>query len=114
MGKEVKTQIDLLADYIMDEVPGEPSASEGAGDTAIRLLKAVYGLRAAEEPIKMSVWVDVGIQSSQAFPPIIWTTYPGFHPGNGLTRYQINFEVPEMEKLIDRTVEAEAVPMEVL
>lgn len=35
-----KSQIDLLADYIMAEIPGEPSASEGAGDTAIRLLKA--------------------------------------------------------------------------
>jgi len=33
-----KTQIDLLANYIMAEIPGEPSRSEGAGDTAIRLL----------------------------------------------------------------------------
>jgi len=34
-----KTQIDLLANYIMAKIPGEPSTSEGAGDTAIRLLK---------------------------------------------------------------------------
>ncbi len=34
-----KTQIDLLADYIMAEIPGEPSENEGAGDTAIRLLE---------------------------------------------------------------------------
>lgn len=34
-----KSQIDLLAEYIMNEIPGEPSQSEGAGDTAIRLLK---------------------------------------------------------------------------
>ena len=33
-----KTQIDLLADYIMAEIPGEPSQSEGAGDTAIRVI----------------------------------------------------------------------------
>lgn len=34
-----KSQIELLADYIMLNIPGEPSQSEGAGDTAIRLLK---------------------------------------------------------------------------
>ena len=33
-----KTQMDLLADYIMAEIPGEPSQSEGAGDTAIRVI----------------------------------------------------------------------------
>jgi len=35
-----KSQIDLLADYVMAEISGEPSRNEGAGDTAIRLLKA--------------------------------------------------------------------------
>lgn len=34
-----KSQIDSLADYIMGEIPGEPSEDQGAGDTAIRLLK---------------------------------------------------------------------------
>lgn len=49
-----KTQIDLLADYIMAEIPGEPSASEGAGDTAIRIITqlkadlAKYGGHTAE------------------------------------------------------------------
>ncbi len=33
-----KTQIDLLADYIIAEVPGEPSQNEGAGNTAIRII----------------------------------------------------------------------------
>jgi hypothetical protein len=33
------SQIDLLADYIMSEIPGEPSQDEGAGDCAVRLLK---------------------------------------------------------------------------
>jgi hypothetical protein len=32
-------QIDKLANYIMEFIPGEPSQSEGAGDTAIRLLR---------------------------------------------------------------------------
>ena len=34
-----RQQIDVLANYIMAEIPGEPSRSEGAGDTAMRLLK---------------------------------------------------------------------------
>lgn len=32
-------QIDELAQFIMAEIPGEPSKSEGAVDTAIRLLR---------------------------------------------------------------------------
>ena len=32
-------QIERLARFIMDEIPGEPSRSEGAVDTAIRLLR---------------------------------------------------------------------------
>jgi len=34
-----KTQIDILADFIMKRVDGEPSLSEGAGDTAVRIIK---------------------------------------------------------------------------
>ena len=40
-GKETESpeeQLARLADYIMTEIPGEPSQSEGAVDTAIRLL----------------------------------------------------------------------------
>ena len=32
-------QIDKLANFIMSEVEGEPSQNEGAGDTAIRIIK---------------------------------------------------------------------------
>ena len=32
-------QIDRLAKFILDEVHGEPSRSEGAVDTAIRIIK---------------------------------------------------------------------------
>ena len=35
-----KGQTRILAQYIIEEVPGEPSKDEGAGDTAVRLLKA--------------------------------------------------------------------------
>lgn len=31
-------QVNGLAAYIMAEIPGEPSKSEGAGETAVRLL----------------------------------------------------------------------------
>ena len=33
-----KQQIELLANYIMGNVPGEPSRDEGAGSCAVRLL----------------------------------------------------------------------------
>jgi hypothetical protein len=43
MPKETaQNQIDRLATFIMREVSGEPSQSEGAVDTAIRLLRAAY------------------------------------------------------------------------
>lgn len=32
-------EIAILARYIMDEIPGEPSRNEGAGECAVRLLK---------------------------------------------------------------------------
>ena len=38
-----QNQIDKLADYIIADIPGEPSCSEGAGDTAIRLLQKYRG-----------------------------------------------------------------------
>ena len=38
----MNSQIERLATFIMDEIPGEPSRSEGAVDTAIRLLKRAY------------------------------------------------------------------------
>ena len=34
-------QVEKLANFIMQEIPGEPSQSEGAVDTAIRLLKKI-------------------------------------------------------------------------
>lgn len=41
------TQIERLANYIMAEVPGEPSRSEGAVDTAIRVMARLAALEAA-------------------------------------------------------------------
>jgi len=40
MIETAEEQIERLADFIMQEIPGEPSQSEGAVDTAIRLLRA--------------------------------------------------------------------------
>lgn len=46
----LKEQIDQLAKFIMAEVPGEPSQSEGAVDTAIRIMRAHLHSRAALRP----------------------------------------------------------------
>ena len=42
-----KSQIDLLAEFIMAEVPGEPSKSEGAGECAIRIIRQLTAERDA-------------------------------------------------------------------
>lgn len=39
MEESPKKQIERLANFIMEEVPGEPSQSEGAVDTAIRWMR---------------------------------------------------------------------------
>lgn len=41
--EQAQAQIDRLATFIMDVIDGEPSQSEGAVDTAIRLLDKHYG-----------------------------------------------------------------------
>lgn len=41
MSETAAQQIDRLAQFIVDEIPGEPSRDEGAVDTAIRLLARV-------------------------------------------------------------------------
>jgi hypothetical protein len=38
-------EIKRLADFIMAEVPGEPSQSQGAVDTAIRVIRALTAER---------------------------------------------------------------------
>ena len=40
--ERARDQIARLAKYIVDEVPGEPSQSEGAVDTAIRIMKEQF------------------------------------------------------------------------
>ena len=42
--ESLKSQVSRLARFIMEEIPGEPSRSEGAVDTAIRIMQ---GLRPA-------------------------------------------------------------------
>jgi hypothetical protein len=43
VGEEPHSQIERLSEFIMAEVPGEPSQSEGAVDTAIRWMRAQLG-----------------------------------------------------------------------
>ena len=47
-GEVMKTQIDILADFIMANVDGEPSRSEGAGDCAIRIITELKAERDAD------------------------------------------------------------------
>ncbi len=49
MTETLESQIKRLADFIMHNVPGEPSRSEGAVDTAIRLLGDTTALRGQVE-----------------------------------------------------------------
>lgn len=42
MDSPAKQQIGRLAEFIMDEIEGEPSQPEGAVDTAIRLLRSSH------------------------------------------------------------------------
>ncbi len=48
MTETPEAQIERLAAFIMAEVPGEPSESEGAVDTAIRIIRRRVLGRAAE------------------------------------------------------------------
>lgn len=40
-GESLDSQIQRLGDFILAEIPGEPGESEGAVDTAIRLLRNI-------------------------------------------------------------------------
>jgi len=80
------TQIEILANYIMAEIPGEPSASEGAGDTAIRLLKQLKAdLAKLEQDGKRLDWLDEQISWDKE--PGIWWHFE-WPPGNKLTLRQ--------------------------
>ncbi len=57
-----KSQIGELADFIMDEVDGEPSASEGAVDCAIRIIKELQAeLERWKKLERITVINDLGI-----------------------------------------------------
>jgi hypothetical protein len=47
VNEPLEDQTERLANFIMEHVPGEPSANEGAIDTAIRLLRRHYPVQRA-------------------------------------------------------------------
>jgi hypothetical protein len=49
--ESLDSQIDRLAKFIMTEVPGEPSQSEGAVDTAIRVMRAMRAQAALDATV---------------------------------------------------------------
>lgn len=47
--ESLESQVERLANFIMQNIPGEPSQSQGAVDTAIRLLTALQSEKEAAE-----------------------------------------------------------------
>ena len=54
-GKAALREINKLAEFIIQEIPGEPSRSESAVATAIRLLRG-----AIPQPVRSSTAIVVG------------------------------------------------------
>ena len=69
-GESLISQIERLSNFIMQEIPGEPSRDQGAVDTAIRLLrdraKAIAQARkeALEEAARMCVYYLLELASA--------------------------------------------------
>lgn len=57
--KCLQDQIDELARFIIEHVPGEPSRSEGAVECAIRIIKELQGAKAEAE-----YWKNICIGTS--------------------------------------------------
>lgn len=66
MPESAEDQIKRLADFIMENVPGEPSESEGAVDTAIRLLA-----RYTSQPEPLRALGDLAPEESERFAAAI-------------------------------------------
>lgn len=58
---DVEKQIDDLANFIMHEVEGEPSQSEGAVECAIRLLRKAYCAKIKEVDPVVAVHIAVAL-----------------------------------------------------
>jgi hypothetical protein len=54
----LESQVQRLAEFITEHVPGEPSHSEGAVDTAIRLLGQYFAIPAPLDVSKLVVSPD--------------------------------------------------------
>lgn len=71
---ELERQIERLAQFIMHKVPGEPSQSEGAVDTAIRIMdvqaREAEALRAENARLREALRVYAG--------PMEWTQEGGW------------------------------------
>ena len=49
--ESLESQVSRLARFIMDEIPGEPSQSDGAVDTAIRIMRTLCPAPGSRERI---------------------------------------------------------------
>ncbi len=75
----LKEQVDRLANFILNEVPGEPSENEGAVDTAIRLIRTYLNIPPINpEPVPDEVFKAAEPSGPVAPPPnVIESPPPG-------------------------------------
>ncbi|RWB40422.1 MAG: hypothetical protein EOQ44_25085 [Mesorhizobium sp.] len=116
MTETLEAQIDRLANFIMAEVPGEPSQSEGAVDTAIRWMRSALASSSAApsgeaEPVawrrcnadEPGQWFDVTLD---AYTAEVWRTIRTNQIVEPLyatpTRPASPIEQGEVERLIER------------
>ena len=70
-------QIEKLANFIMAEVPGEPSQSEGAVDCAIRIIRSFQVAEPAVAPRKVSEAERSAILQAIGEASLCWDPQPG-------------------------------------
>jgi len=92
-------QIKKLADFIMAEVPGEPSQSEGAIDTAIRIIRTQQDLLRAR---------DKGVQRLIELSHFILAEMPGEAEKHPCGENVFESAMRIMRELLARVLELEA------
>ncbi len=104
--KELEKQIKKLARFIMDEVEGEPSQSQGAVDTAIRIIKEKSKKetfkKEFEDEIKLFLGMN-GIEFVNKSIESIFSKYIGKLPTcGGSNRYKVKIKARKGKIVIER------------
>ena len=68
MSETLKSQIDRLANFILSEIPEEPSQNEGAIDTAIRIMRDQQKVTRPSEALNLFIgWLTTRKEVSGPF-----------------------------------------------